>query len=159
MESEQTTPVDSIKDVVRSSVKVPKFNKHLKKVEGHIGRNVVEITIKMETIVRKSLMIKKIESPCPLPTGAVEYTDCTLCRGVRPPPNKCPGYDIKQCDREFLVMLGLWGMWSTSSLSLLPGPLWPGMVQFTIPSARAGYDTRSIFKRSLTGLNSEFSFS
>ena len=27
------------------------------------------------------------------------------------------------------------------------------------PSARAGYDTRTIFKRSLTGLNSEFSFS
>ena len=27
------------------------------------------------------------------------------------------------------------------------------------PSARVGYDTRSIFKRSLTGLNSEFSFS
>ena len=27
------------------------------------------------------------------------------------------------------------------------------------PSARSGYDTRSIFKRSLTGLNSEFSFS
>ena len=27
------------------------------------------------------------------------------------------------------------------------------------PSARAGYDTRSIFKRSLTGLNSEFYFS
>ena len=27
------------------------------------------------------------------------------------------------------------------------------------PSARAGYDTWSIFKRSLTGLNSEFSFS
>ena len=30
---------------------------------------------------------------------------------------------------------------------------------FTNPSARAGYDTRSVFKRSLTGLNSEFSFS
>ena len=29
-------------------------------------------------------------------------------------------------------------------------------VLFTNPSARAGYDTRSIFKRSLTGLNSEF---
>ena len=27
------------------------------------------------------------------------------------------------------------------------------------PSARAAYDTRSIFKRSLTGLVSEFSFS
>ena len=26
------------------------------------------------------------------------------------------------------------------------------------PSTRAGYDTRSIFKWSLTGLNSEFSF-
>ena len=33
------------------------------------------------------------------------------------------------------------------------------MVLFTNPSARAGYDTRLIFKRSLTGLNSEFSFS
>ena len=35
----------------------------------------------------------------------------------------------------------------------------PGVL-FTNPSARAGYDTRSIFfKRSLTGFNSEFSFS
>ena len=30
---------------------------------------------------------------------------------------------------------------------------------FTNSSALAGYDTRSIFKRSLTGLDSEFSFS
>ena len=50
--------VVSIKDVVRSSVKVPEFDKHLKKAGGHIGRNVVEITIKMKTIVRKTLMIK-----------------------------------------------------------------------------------------------------
>ena len=34
-----------------------------------------------------------------------------------------------------------------------------GHLLFTNHSARAGYDTRSIFKRSLTGLNSEFSFS
>ena len=33
------------------------------------------------------------------------------------------------------------------------------VILFINPSARAGYDTRSIFKRSLTGLNSEFSFS
>ena len=33
------------------------------------------------------------------------------------------------------------------------------VILFTNPSARAGYDTRSIFKRSLIGLNSEFSFS
>ena len=32
-------------------------------------------------------------------------------------------------------------------------------ILFTNPSARAGYGTRSIFKRSLIGLNSEFSFS
>ena len=32
-------------------------------------------------------------------------------------------------------------------------------VLFTNPSARAGYDTRSIFKRFLTGFNSGFSFS
>ena len=32
-------------------------------------------------------------------------------------------------------------------------------ILFTNPSARAGYDTRSILKRILTGLNSEFSFS
>ena len=30
---------------------------------------------------------------------------------------------------------------------------------FANPFARAGYDTRSIFKQSSTGLNSEFSFS
>ena len=33
------------------------------------------------------------------------------------------------------------------------------LILFTNPSAQAGYDTRSIFKRSLTGFNSEFSFS
>ena len=32
------------------------------------------------------------------------------------------------------------------------------MILFTNPSARVGYDTRSIFKQSLTGLKSEFSF-
>ena len=52
--------MDSIKDVVRSSVKVPEFEKYLKKTGRHIGRNVVEITIKMKTIVRKPLMMKII---------------------------------------------------------------------------------------------------
>ena len=40
MESEQATPVDSVKDVVQSSVKVPEFDKYLKKAGGHIDRNV-----------------------------------------------------------------------------------------------------------------------
>ena len=43
--------------VVRSSMKVPEIDKHLKKAGGHIGRNIVEITIKMKTIVRKPLII------------------------------------------------------------------------------------------------------
>ena len=34
-----------------------------------------------------------------------------------------------------------------------------GITYLPNPYARAGYDTRSIFKRSLTGFNSEFSFS
>ncbi len=49
----------SIKDVIRSSVKVPEFDKHLKKAGGHIARNVVEITIKMKTKVKKNLNDKK----------------------------------------------------------------------------------------------------
>ena len=52
--------------------------------------------------------------------GAIEYTDCT--------PNECPGYNTKQSDGEISVMLGLWGIRSTPSLPLLPGPLWPGVV-------------------------------
>ena len=36
--------------------------------------------------------------------------------------------------------------------------IWRKIIIFTNPSARAGYDTRSIFKRILTGLNSELSF-
>ena len=89
--------------------------------------------------------------------GAVEYTD--------PPRNECPGYNTKQFDGEVPAMLGLKGMGSTLSLPLLPSPVWLGVVApdralsiFTNLSARAGYDTRSIFKRSFTGLNSEFSF-
>ena len=37
------------------------FDKHLKKAGGHIGRNVVEITIKMKTIARKPLMLEILE--------------------------------------------------------------------------------------------------
>ena len=55
--SEQAIPVVSIKDVVWCSMKVPEFDKHLKKAGGYISRNLVEITIKMKTIVRKPLMI------------------------------------------------------------------------------------------------------
>ena len=51
-----------------------------------------------------------------------------LCKGVRPPPNECLGYDTKQSDCKIPSMLELWGMRSTPSLPSLPGPLWPGVV-------------------------------
>ena len=51
-----------------------------------------------------------------------------LCRGIRPLPNECPGYDTKQSDGEVPAMLELWGMRSTPSLPSLPGPLWPRVV-------------------------------
>ena len=35
--------------------------------------------------------------------------------------SQCPGYDTKIFDGEALV-LEFWGMWSTLSSSLLPGP-------------------------------------
>ena len=76
MESEQATSMESIKDVVQSSVNVPEFDKHLKKVGGHIGWNVVEITIKMKTIVQKPLMIKK--------DSLVSYTGQMLWGILRP---------------------------------------------------------------------------
>ena len=45
-----------------------------------------------------------------------------LCRGVRP-HNEFPGYDTKQSDGEVPVMLQ-----SIPLLTLLPGPLCPGVV-------------------------------
>ena len=52
--------MDSIKDVVRSSVMVPEFDKNLK-AGRHMDRNVVEITVKLKTTVRKPLMVKIIK--------------------------------------------------------------------------------------------------
>ena len=43
-------------------MKVHEFDKHLKKAGGHIGRNVVEMTINMKTIVRKPLLIKILKT-------------------------------------------------------------------------------------------------
>ena len=56
--------------------------------------------------------------------GAVEFSDYNSAEEYDPPPNECPAYDTKQSDREIPVMLELWGMWSTPSLPLFPGPVW-----------------------------------
>ena len=51
----------------------------------------------------------------------------SLQRGKTPPTNILI-YDTKQSDSEASVMLEIWEIWSTPSLPLLPGPLWPGVV-------------------------------
>ena len=59
--------------------------------------------------------------------GAVEYSDWTFVEGYDS-PNECPGYYSNQSDDKVPVMLELWRIRSTLSLSSLPGPLWPGVV-------------------------------
>ena len=51
---------------------------------------------------------------------AVEYIECIST-------NECPIYDVKQSDAEVLVM-EIWGMGSTLSLSLHTEPLCPSGV-------------------------------
>ena len=54
--------------------------------------------------------------------GAVEYTECTSEEDNTPhPTNDCRGYNIKQSDGEVPLILELWGMRSTASLTSLPG--------------------------------------
>ena len=47
-----------------------------------------------------------------------------LCRGVRPPPNECPGYDNKQSDGDVPAVLELWEMRSTRSTLARSGSTW-----------------------------------
>ena len=90
--------MDSIKDIVRSSVKVPEFNKHLKKAGGHIGRNAVEITIKMKTIVRKPIMIK-IGKKCLIMGVFMLYIYLSMCE-LKYSSDICSDFDkeVKDCD-------------------------------------------------------------
>ena len=65
---------------------------------------------------------------CPVGWGCRIQTAPLQRRGKTPSPNECPDYDTKQSDGEVSAVLKLWGMQSTPSLPLLPGPLWPGVV-------------------------------
>ena len=85
--------------------------------------------------------------------GAVEYTDCFSAEEVNPHPNECPGYDNKQSDGEYAVMLELWGIWSTPSLPLLPGPFWPGVVALDRVLSTRRIELNSVFMLNLIGRN------
>ena len=85
-------------------------------------------------------VIKRLNFRLALFQAAVQHFNCPVGWGCRmrrlhlrrgvgtPPPNECPGYDSKQPDGEVPLMLRLWGIRSTPSLPLLPGPLWRGVV-------------------------------
>ena len=75
----------------------------------------------LKKLGKKKNQSDKIEATLAQLAGAVEYTDY---RGVRFPQR----YDTKQSDGEALVMLELWGMWSTLLLPLLPSPFRLGVV-------------------------------
>ena len=60
--------------------------------------------------------------------GAVKYTDYISAVRSDPSPNESPGYGTKQSDGEATVMLELWNVQSTPSLSSFPCQLWSGVV-------------------------------
>ena len=64
------------------------------------------------------------------------YNTYHPCRMVRL-PQRVSWYDTKQSDGETLLMMELWRMWSTPSLSSFSGPLWLRMVTpDMVPSMR-----------------------
>ena len=117
-------------------------NKHLRYRRGEVWeqQNIREDGIKSEYLIfgrfgRMKVMNSKhslfwsvnLTSSSPLSWG-YRIHKVHLCSGVRPlPHNKCPDYDIKQSDSGAPAMLELWRVWSTPSLPLFPGSLWPRM--------------------------------
>ena len=71
--------------------------------------------------------VPSYKTNCPVRWGS-RIRQLHLCGGVRHPVNEYPRYDNKQSGGEVPVILALWGMQSTHSLPLLPGPLRPGIV-------------------------------
>ena len=69
-------------------------------------------------------------------------------------------YSVSILKFSFLshVLVFPWEMSLVSHLNVHRVVFPPLLSIFTKPSSEAGYDTRSIFQRGLTGLNSEFSF-
>ena len=61
--------------------------------------------------------------------GATAYTDCISADRLNPLPNEYPGYDTKQSHGELPLMLEPGRMRSNPSLSSLPGPHLPEVVE------------------------------
>ena len=76
--------------------------------------------------MKLDLSMKSSKLHFPVSWGCRIRRQQPLQRGKTTPA--CPGYDTKQSDGVVPVMLGPWGMQSTPSLPLLPGPIWHGTV-------------------------------
>ena len=63
---------------------------------------------------------------CPVGWG-YRINRLLICRGLRTLQG-VSWYDTKLSDGEVPAVQELWGMRSTLSLPLLPGPFWPGVV-------------------------------
>ena len=70
--------------------------------------------------------IKSLRSKVALKAGAVEYTDWISGEGLKLLPTSV-WYGSKQSKGEDEIMLELWRMQSTPSVTSLPSPLWPGV--------------------------------
>ena len=73
--------------------------------------------------------------------------------------NNCTVTSLLPWLSHWHIRIGLNPFFGQIIFSHISSPHFEALILFTNPSARAGHDTRSIFKRSLTGLNLEFSFS
>ena len=63
----------------------------------------------------------------PVDSGRRIYQLHLCWKSKTPPPNQYPGYDNKPFYGEAPVLY-LWRIWSTPSLQLIPGSLWPWVV-------------------------------
>ena len=109
---------------------VVRQNKFLIKKSFPLLRNVkkiLEMSLKFVNPIFVYMIGQFYLVVCPVGWGCRIHR-LLLCRGVRPPPNECSGYGTKQSDGEVPAVRELWGMRSTPSLPLLPGPLWPSVI-------------------------------
>ena len=102
--------------------------------------------------------IVRVDAPLPL---GPDNSNLTQTSG-RWPLNQIHSTE-KTVIRGLLELVGLLVGWLVGfhDISTIVNDLMPNLLHhiYPNPSTQEGYDTRSIFKRSLAGLNSEFSFS
>ena len=78
----------------------------------------------------QQIPVSPIANPAnPVPLLSQQNTPtASLQRSKTPNPNECPRYGTKQSDGAIPVILEFGGIQSTTSLPLLPSPLWLGVL-------------------------------